>query len=99
MSLTSSMWHVLVRANSEWRVANSQETTSIRYSLLAIRPLPSQIHFDHPFVRRDLIDGPFGQYRAFMQAGDLDAELAHESHVVFDDHDRLFLVDLLQQLG
>ena len=57
-----------------------------------------QIHFDHPLVRRDLIDGALRQHRAFMQAGDLDAEFAHEGHVVLDDHDRLFLVDFLQQL-
>src|SRR5207237_9027768 len=63
-------------ANSEWRVANSQKKYSIRYSLLAIR-LSTQINLNHPLVRGDLIDGPFRQYRAFMQAGDLDAEFAH----------------------
>src|SRR6266481_4828098 len=50
---------------------------------------PSQIHFDHPLVRRNLIDGSLRQHRAFVQAGHLDAELADEGHVVFDDHDRL----------
>ncbi len=34
-----------------------------------------------------------------MQAGHLDAELAHESHVVLDHHHRLGLVDLLEQFG
>src|SRR6185312_1320492 len=58
---------------------------------------PSQIHFDHALVRRDLIDGPLRQHRAFVQAGHLDAEFADEGHVVLDDHDGLFLVDLLEQ--
>ena len=31
-----------------------------------------------------------------MQDGDLDAELAHERHIVFDHHDRMVLGDLLQ---
>src|SRR5882757_4417149 len=47
-----------------------------------------QIHFDHPLVRRNLIDGSFGQHRALVQAGHLDAELADKGHVMFDDHDR-----------
>ena len=34
----------------------------------------------------------FRQHRAFVQAGDLDAEFAHEGHVVLDDHDRLVLL-------
>ena len=34
-----------------------------------------------------------------MQAAHLDAEFAHKGHVVLDDHDRLFLVDFLEQLG
>src|SRR6266702_8698045 len=97
MLLTSSMWHVLSMASSEWRIANGQKEFpfAIRYSPFA--PSPSQIHFDHPLVRRDLIDGPFGQHSTFMQAGDLDAEFAHEGHVVLDDHDGLFLVDFLEQ--
>src|SRR5712672_787987 len=62
-------------------------------------PLPPQIHFDHPLIRRNLIDGSFGQHRALVQAGYLDAELADEGHVVFDDHDRFIAIDFLQQLG
>ena len=58
-----------------------------------------QIHFDDAFVGRDIVDRAFGQDRAFVQAGHLDAELAHEGHVVLDDDDRLFLVDLLQEFG
>src|SRR3954464_15336199 len=42
----------------------------------------SQIHLDHAFVRRDLVDGALRQHGAFVQAGDLDAELANEGHVV-----------------
>src|SRR5229473_1237913 len=61
--------------------------------------LPSQIHFDHPLIRRNLIDGSFGQHRAFVQAGHLDAELAHEGHVVFDDHDGFLAIDFREQLG
>ena len=34
-----------------------------------------------------------------MQAGDLDAELAHEGHVVLDHDHGLVAVDLLEQLG
>src|ERR1700722_14756504 len=45
-----------------------------------------QIHFRPPFVRRHLVDGALGQYRALMQTGHLDAEFADESHVVLDDH-------------
>ena len=61
--------------------------------------LPSQIHFDHPLIRGDLIDGPFGQHRAFVQAGDLDAKFADEGHVMLDHHDGLLAVDLFQQFG
>src|SRR3954451_9517998 len=39
-----------------------------------------QIHLDHAFVRRNLVDGALRQHRTFVQAGDLDAELADEGH-------------------
>src|ERR1700730_5357303 len=106
MSLTSSISGLRSR---EWRIANSEwlksshpsfpDPNSIRYSLLAIRPSPPQIHLDHPLIRRNLIDGSLRQHGAFVQAGDLDAEFADEGHVMFDDHDRLVLVDFLEQLG
>src|SRR3954468_16241487 len=44
--------------------------------------LPSQIHFDHALVGRHLIDRALGDHGAFVQAGDLDAEIAYEGHVV-----------------
>src|SRR5271155_2287955 len=59
--------------------------------------LASQINFDHPVVRRHLIDRALGEHRAFMQAGDLDTQFAHESHIVFDDDDGAVAVDLLQK--
>src|SRR3984893_15745857 len=59
----------------------------------------SQIHFDHPLIRRNLIDGSFGQHRAFVQTSDLDAEFADEGHVMFDDHDGFLAIDLFQKFG
>src|SRR5581483_2768024 len=41
---------------------------------IALPSLSSQINFNHALIRRDLIDGAFGQHRAFVQAGHLDAE-------------------------
>src|SRR4051812_533524 len=58
-----------------------------------------QIDFDDPLVGRDLVDGAFREHGTLMQAGDLDAELAHERHVVLDHHHGVGLVDLLEQLG
>src|SRR5450631_3170810 len=98
MSLTSSMWHVLEWASSEWRIANGKGISN-RHSLLALHPSPSQIHFDHALIRRNLIDGSLRQHRAFVQAGYLDAEFADEGHIMFDHHDRLVLVDFLEQFG
>src|SRR5258708_34829429 len=96
MFSTFSMCDLFGRmASSEWRIARK----TVFYSPFATRPLPSQIHFDDPLVRRNLIDGAFGQHRAFVQARDLDAELADEGHVVLDHHHGLFLVDFLQELG
>src|SRR5579859_7218756 len=93
MDCTSSM--LLSRmANGEWRFWSS----SIRYSPFAIRPLSSsQIHFHHALVLRNLIDRALGQHRAFVQTGYLDAEVAHEGHVVLDHDDGMFLGDLLEQ--
>src|SRR2546429_5227695 len=50
-----------------------------------------QIHFDHALIRRNLIDGALRQHRAFVQTGDLDAELADKGHVVLDHHHGLVL--------
>src|SRR6185437_3898102 len=83
-------------ANSEWLKCLSSSSCLLPYSLFATRysrsSLPSQIDFNNPLVGRDLVDGPLRQHRAFVQAGDLDAELADERHVVLDHHDGLFLV-------
>ncbi len=59
---------------------------------------PRYTSITRSFVR-DLIDRAFGQHRAFVQARDLDAELAHEGHVVLDHDHGAVAVDLLQQLG
>ena len=45
------------------------------------------------------VDGAFGEHAAFVQHGHLDAEGAHERHVVLDDDHRLLRGDLLEQLG
>ena len=42
---------------------------------------------------------PFGQHRAFVQHRHLDAERAHERHVVLDDDDRMVAGDLAQQFA
>jgi hypothetical protein len=58
--------------------------------------LPPQIDLDHALVLRDLIDRAFGQHRTFVQAGDFDAELAHERHIVLDHHHGALAIDLLE---
>src|SRR6516225_96897 len=73
---------------------SGESHSSFCYSL----HLSPQIHLDHPLIRRHLIDCAFGEHGAFVQAGDLDAELAHEGHVVLDHHHRAIAVDLLEQL-
>ena len=55
---------------------------------------PPQIHFDDARVGADLVQCPFGQHRAFVEARDLDAELAHESHVVLDNDDGMIAGDI-----
>ena len=42
---------------------------------------------------------PSASHRAFVQAGHLDAEFAHEGHVVLDHDHGLVAIDLLEQLG
>src|SRR6516164_5260515 len=61
--------------------------------------LAPQINLDHALVLRDLVDRAFRQHRAFVQAGDLDAELAHESHVVLDHDYGAVAIDLLEEFG
>src|SRR5262249_3972951 len=61
--------------------------------------LAPQINLDHALVLRDLVDRAFRQHRAFVQASDLDAELAHESHVVLDHDYGAVAIDLLEELG
>src|SRR5262245_603722 len=61
--------------------------------------LAAQIDLDHALVLRDLVDGALRQHRAFVQAGDLDPELAYEGHVVLDHDYGAVAVDLLEQLG
>src|SRR5262252_4818501 len=61
--------------------------------------LAPQIDLDHALVLRDLVDRAFGQNRAFVQASDLDPELAHEGHVVLDHDHGAVAVDLLEELG
>src|SRR5262249_20185819 len=61
--------------------------------------LAPQIDLDHALVLRDLVDRAFGQHRTFVQAGDLDPELAHEGHVVLDHDDGAVAIDLLEEFG
>ena len=53
--------------------------------------LASQINFDYAFVGLHLLHGTFGQYRTFMQHGDL-ATLGNfldKAHVMLHHHDRM----------
>src|SRR5579863_2752677 len=59
----------------------------------------SQIHFDYPLIRADLIERPFGEDRALMQHRHLDAERAYKGHVMLDDNDRMVARDLAQKVG
>src|SRR6266516_3766872 len=61
--------------------------------------LAPQINLDHALVLRDLVDRALGQHRAFVQARDLDSELAHEGHVVLDHDHGAVAIDLLEEFG
>src|ERR1700690_3307752 len=107
MAVTWSMWFpsggVVNMVNSEWGMVSSATKTDSHltalYSLLSPFPSPSQIDLDHPFVIRHLVDRSFRQHGAFVQDRHLDAELAHERHVVLDHHHGTVAIDLLGQLG
>src|SRR5262245_4318193 len=60
--------------------------------------LSPQIDLNHALVLRDLVDRAFRQHRAFVQTGDLDAELAHEGHIVLDHDDGALAIDLFEEL-
>src|SRR5437016_5738376 len=107
MAFTSSMVWIPIK-QSEWRVASGEwysiRPIAARRFLLAIRyspfasSSPPQVHLDHPLILRHLVDRAFGDHGAFVQAGDLDAEVAHEGHVVFDHYDSPIAVDLSEEI-
>src|SRR6516164_4843452 len=90
-------------ANGKWQMGRTVALMFPDSSLFAARhslfALSSQIHFDDPLVRRHLVDAALREHGAFMETGHLDAEFAHEGHVVLDHHHGVSLVDLLEQLG